>query len=313
MGRMLDALKRIESHHREAPVPTQDGGAEGGRAHAGSSPPETATAPTLATQPSSDEGRDPLHDPPAIESILAEAEKATAQVLAEVTAELPEFSRESDATRRSTGGTCAERAELDSACEHQGELPDPLGNLAGAMLEAMVPGAPASLLFTSPDSDSLGVHLLVPLSMSLARRLHSNLLLIDTNLRRPALAARLGVKASRGLTDVLRGASRWQEVIRRTVFPGVDLLPAVPFSTPAGPLPDRLNLKQLFAETQQYYRLVLIHASSLKHPEVIPIARHCAGVYLMVRLQATTRRAAAEALPLLRNASANLLGCIVVR
>ncbi len=289
MGRMLDALKRIESRTPEALVPAEEKPADPVDAASEPIALDAAPIPDAARPFAFGEDDDPLRDHATVESLLAEAQRATAEALGDVD------------------------AEAQSDCGDEGELPDPLGGLAETVLRCKAPGQPACFLFTSPDSDGLGADLLVPLSMSLARRLDSELLLIDTNLRRPALAARLGVETSRGLTDVLTGAATWQDVVRRTVLPGVALLPAVAFSTPAGPPPDRLNLRELLADARKHYPLILVHASSLKHPEVVPMARHCEGVYLMVRLHSTTRRAAAEAVPILRRARANLLGCVVVQ
>ncbi len=309
MDRMLSALKRIESRNPQSPLAAQQDTA-GGADLAGveSMPQETGTATTAAPEPAPCEDSSPMRDSAAMEALLVEAETATEEALRDATADRTDR----DDLHEPAQPTAKPRSAGETHQE-EGALPDPLGDLAASVLHAMTPGQPTSFLFTSPDSDSLAIDLLVPLSMSLARRLDSGLLLIDTNLRRPALAARLGVEASRGLTDVLSGSARWQDVVRRTVVPGVDLLPAVAFSTPAGPPPGRLNLERLLCETRDRYRLILIHASSLQYPEVAPLARHCEGVYLVVRLHATTRRTAMEAAPLLQRAGANLLGCIVVQ
>ncbi|MDY0168442.1 MAG: hypothetical protein RBS80_17975 [Thermoguttaceae bacterium] len=318
MGRMLDALRQIESHQRWSPVPPQEEASEVREVEPAGVSCEAAADAAVVRESASREDGDPVRDSSAMEVLLVEAEAAAAEALEESTVEWAaagaEFEGSSDPDRGISGAgvpSCPVRRTCVE--EEEGLLADPLGDLAGTVLRAMAPGQPACFLFTSPDSDNLGADLLVPLSMSLVRRLEGNLLLIDTNLRRPVLASRLGVEASRGLTDVLSGAADWQEVVRRTVLPRVDLLPAVPFSTPAGPRPSRLNLDRLLAEARDHYRLVLIHASSLQCPEVAPMARHCEGVYLVVRLHSTARRAAREAVPLLRCAGGNVLGCVVVQ
>ncbi len=294
MGRMLNALKQIESRK---PNEQARAAAEAGCAIA-----DTAVPPAAD---------DSLRDEAAMEALLDATEAAAEQVVAEMTPEPSESSGNTtlshDAEVVVPAGSARPRDENRQA------LSDPLGELAGTMLRSMPRGNPGSFLFTSPDSDTLGIDLLVPLSMSLARRLDGDLLLIDANLRRPALGARLGVEASRGLTDVLTGAASWRDVVRRTVVPGVDVVPAVPFSTPAGPPPDRLNLRRLLAEAREEYGLILVHAASLRYPEVVSIARDCEGAYLVVRLHATSRRTLHQAGPILRQAGVNLLGCVVVR
>ncbi len=318
MGRMLNALKRIESRE-----PRNLLGAQRGIANPPAEPtPREADEPVGVPPPDAPTDVDtPARDPAAMEALLAEVEAAAAEALDETTADsdgspdgadLPEPPDPVAADRADAAGLATEPRWARETRIPRNTLPDPLGELAGTVLNAAPPEAPASILFTSPDSNSLGIDLLVPLAMSLAQRVESDLLLIDANLRRPALAGRLGVEASLGLTDVLTGSARWQDAVRRTVVPGVDLLPAVPFSTPAGPSPDRLHLERLLSEAGGRYRLVLVHATSLEYPEAAPLACQCDGVYLVVRLHATMRRAAVEAASLLRRNGANLLGCVVV-
>jgi len=242
-----------------------------------------------------------------LDATEATAEQAVAEMPLEPSASNGTTALSHDATIVGTAGSARPRGE------NRETLSDPLGELADAMLRSMPRGTPGSFLFASPDSDTLGIDLLVPLSMSLARRLDGDLLLIDANLHRPALGIRLGVEASRGLTDVLSGTAIWRDVVRHTMIPGVDVVPAVPFSTPAGPPPDRLNLGWLLAEARREYGMILVHAASLRHPEVVRIARDCEGTYLLVRLHATSRRTLRQAGPILWRAGANVLGCIVVR
>ncbi len=319
MGRMLNALKQIELRE---PHTSRDAQPQVPGPPAEPSPQEADEVVDVAPQ-SPHEASPPARDSAAMETLLAEAETATAEALAEVPADTTEAAERTESADSAEPNDPAASASADPSCpspgaglaggpdRKQGRFPDPLGELAERVLHAMPP-APTTILFTSPDSNSLGINLLVPLAMSLAQRIDSNLLLIDANLRRPALAARLGVEASRGLSDVLSGSVVWQDAVRRTVMPGVDLLPAVPFSTPAGPSPDRLHLERLLSETAERYPLALIHASSLEYPEAAPLALQSGGVYLVVRLHATMRRAAVEAASLLRRSGANLIGCVVV-
>ncbi len=60
------------------------------------------------------------------------------------------------------------------------------------------------------------------------------------------------------------------------------------------------------------WSLVLLDMASLTHAEVAPLARHCDGVYLVVRLGHTARRAVTEAASVIRGAGGRLLGCAVV-
>jgi len=330
---MLNALKQIELRHPPAPDSTAHVERDDGKN--GSASPEAGARVAGKRQLPPEETAELPRDQAAMESLLVDTEAAAAEALDPVLAEpwtvdsgweslvgsgvCESDDAEDDALELGAGEVLSQNAAAvveDSekiARSRPHDVPNSLGELAAIVLGNLESGRTASLLFVSPNSDTLGADLLVPLSMPLAQQLGEGLLLIDTNLRRPVLAGRLGVEASRGLTDVIRGTARWHEVVRRTVIPGAELLPAVPFSTPAGPPPSRLNLERLLAEAQQRYRLLLIHAASLQHPEVAPLAGYCTGVYLVVRVHATTQRAVREAGAILKKAGANLIGCVVIR
>ena len=306
MGRVLNALRQIESRNESRPVrvpvaPERTSG-------------ETSTSTAASSEPADDLPRDET----AMEALLDAAEAAAEQVVAELTPEMappnvPEALRQQESRTQDTAVTMPQLKPSRRGAESESPRSDPLGELADAILRSVPNGNPSSFLFTTADSDVLAADLLAPLSMSLIRRMDANLLLIDANLHRPDLASRLGVEASRGLTDVLSGTAGWRDVVRRTVLPGVDVIPAMPFSTPAGPAPNRLQLGRLLAEAKREYRLILVHAASLRYPEVAPMSRDCEGTYLVARLHGTSRRVLRQAGPILRERGVNVLGCIVVR
>ena len=58
--------------------------------------------------------------------------------------------------------------------------------------------------------------------------------------------------------------------------------------------------------------LVLVDMPSLEHVESAAMMRRCDGVYLVVRLGHTARRAVAEAARVIERSGGRLLGCVVV-
>lgn len=186
------------------------------------------------------------------------------------------------------------------------------GELAGAILSQFPEGRPAALMFTSPGDGEGKTGTLVALAAALVERTRGEVLVVDGNLHKPALAGRLGVQSTRGLADVLMGTANWRQVVRSTVVPRLSVLPGVKFSTPGGRPPERLNLRPLLKEVGSEYRLVLIDTASLTHREVAPMARYCDGTYLVVRLGHTTRRAIGEAARVIENCGGRVLGSVVI-
>ncbi len=172
----------------------------------------------------------------------------------------------------------------------------------------------ASLMFTSPCDGDGKTATLVGLAAAVLDRIgDGEILLIDCNFRAPELARRLGVEAAGGLADVLTGATTWQRAVRRTVLPRLSVLPGHWLSTPWGRPPELLDLEPLLTELSDHYPLVLLDTPSLTHGETAPIGRFCTGVYLVVRLGHTPRRAVREAAAVIRHCHGKLLGSIVLR
>jgi len=58
--------------------------------------------------------------------------------------------------------------------------------------------------------------------------------------------------------------------------------------------------------------LVLLDAPSLLYPEVAALGAHCDGIYLVVRLGHTVRRAVGEAARAIDQSGGRLLGCVAI-
>jgi Mrp family chromosome partitioning ATPase len=187
-----------------------------------------------------------------------------------------------------------------------------LRKLADRVLSRLPTGTSAVLLLASPDDGAGTTAVLVPLAAALAERLDGKVLLVDANFRHPELARVLEVETSAGLPDVLMGKTRWRQVVRETAVPRLSVLPGARFPMPNTRAAERFNLEPLLRELRAEYRLVLIDAASLAHAEVASLLRHCDGVYLVVRLLHTLRRAVGEAVRAIQAGRGRLLGCVVL-
>ena len=79
------------------------------------------------------------------------------------------------------------------------------------------------------------------------------------------------------------------------------------------PGPPYLRSHQFWVEDlREGWPLVLLDMPSLAQAETAPLACCCDGVFLVVRLGHTARRAIADASYLVRSSGSRLLGCIAV-
>jgi capsular exopolysaccharide synthesis family protein len=131
-------------------------------------------------------------------------------------------------------------------------------------------------------------------------------LLIDCDLRRPAVADRLGIEAAPGLTDYLSGSSKPEDVLQIAPLPGtgnqngslaglsVQPLACISAGTrhpyPAELLSDHARLSGFLRETADVYDAVVIDSSPLLPvADTLELLPHIDCVLLCVRSSITSR------------------------
>lgn len=170
----------------------------------------------------------------------------------------------------------------------------------------------ATILFTSPGDGEGKTSTLASLAVVLAEMGEEEIAAVDANLRSPALGNRLGIWAARGLVDVLADGADWRELVRRTSVPRLSVLPAGQLPSDHDSPPTGSKLASVLDALRTRYRVVLIDAPSLAHPEVAPWSRLCDGTYLVVQLGQTGRRAARRAVRLIERCGGRVLGSVLV-
>jgi len=183
--------------------------------------------------------------------------------------------------------------------------------LAEKILCQFPPGRPAAVVFTSPGEGEGKTGTLAPLAVALADRKEGEILAVDCNFHRPALAERFGIEPDRGLLDVLSGAASWREVVRQTDFRRLSVLPAGRLAAGDDAPWDTPKLAAMLDSLRRQYRLVLIDTASLGHREVAPMTRLCDGTYLVIRLGRTRRSGVRRALRAVEAGGGRLLGCVL--
>jgi len=284
MSRVLKALKQIEARS-----PAEQ-------------PPEPSTPPaephSPAEQAQSDQTSGPaeaIRGEEAMDAALARAERAAAT-----------------AAEISIGPAAPESPPAQPPDYLGREHARAYGRLAEKILAQLSSGRPASLMFTSTADGCGTTAVLRWLSRALPERIDGEVLLVDGNLRNPRLAPGLGIQPGQGLADVLTRSADWRRVVQRTGVANLSVLPGATPPTLGARLPEPLDLAPLLAQLNSHYRLVLLDTASLLYPEVGPMAGCCDGVYLVVRLGHTLRRAVGEAASVIRKCRGRLLGCVVV-
>ena len=168
------------------------------------------------------------------------------------------------------------------------------------------------IVVTSPDDGEGKSTFAANLALSVAR-LGKQVVLVDADLRRPALATLFGVEPDSGLTEVLFGASSLADA----VLPIGDLVPLHLLT--AGHLPQDPNellqstaMDELLEQLQTEYDLVLIDAPPLLPVSDAVVLGMRAGSALLVCAAGRTRRdRMVEGLEVLDRSNARALGVVL--
>ena len=143
----------------------------------------------------------------------------------------------------------------------------------------------------------------INLAMSLAAERDKSILLIDADLSNPSILQRLGIRAERGLIDVLEDASiDLAEILLRTNVESLTVLPAGhphPLSTE---LLASVRMEQFISEIAQRYpdRIIVLDSPPvLATSEPATLAMHVGQIVLVVEAAKTSQMAIKEALTLI--------------
>lgn len=137
-------------------------------------------------------------------------------------------------------------------------------------------------------------------------------LLIDADLRRPAIARLLVEEPNPGLSTVLGGMAMLEDTIRKDVYPNLDIL----FSGEVPPNPQVLlgspEMENLIEEVSKQYDYVLVDTPPINvvHDTCV-IANLLDGVLLLVWQDRTSKDSVRRALSNLQMTGANVLGYVL--
>jgi capsular exopolysaccharide synthesis family protein len=138
-------------------------------------------------------------------------------------------------------------------------------------------------------------------------------LVIDANLRSPALHELLGVQPQPGLSEVLTAAAEAAHVTLDLQDPALALLAAGDDSAAAVDLLGSERFVAVLAEARRLYDTVLVDsAPSHEFPEAATLAPLCDAVVLVVRPGVSTREGVSRAVCHLAELGAKLMGAVIM-
>lgn len=165
---------------------------------------------------------------------------------------------------------------------------------------------------TSPNNEEGKTVTAVNLSAVMAQDLGKPVLLIDCNMRRPAVDSLLGLRGSVGLSEVLSGSLQLKDALVKTEIANLTVLPAGQPSANPNELLASDKMKAILAELKTQFEAIILDT-----PAVIPYAdprilgKLVDGIILVVRAGRTRREVVARAESVLKSVGVNILGYVL--
>jgi succinoglycan biosynthesis transport protein ExoP len=172
---------------------------------------------------------------------------------------------------------------------------------------------PKTLLVTSSTRGEGKTTTSACLAITLARELEERVLLVDFDLRSPALHRALGIPTSTwGVAQMLAQRKFDERYIRSTVLSNLDFLGAGKSERPPSELVDGDSVEWFMAEVRSRYSIVIVDtAPTLAVPDPLIIGRAVEGVLYVVKAGQTVRKAAEYGVKVQREAKDNLFGVLL--
>ncbi|MGZ0876507.1 CpsD/CapB family tyrosine-protein kinase [Priestia megaterium] len=166
-------------------------------------------------------------------------------------------------------------------------------------------------LITSPEKGEGKSTIAANLAISMAQQ-KERILLIDANLREPAMQDIFNISNNSGLTDILATEEPFEEVVHQTRIENLDILTSGSVLSHFVELLGNQKMKNLLTKLSACYDAILIDAPSvLTSPETRVLSTYCEGVVLILKRGKTEIEKIEEAKRVLDIAEARLVGVIV--
>lgn len=171
-----------------------------------------------------------------------------------------------------------------------------------------------TLVVTSPSQGDGKSTVSVNVALAMAE-LEPRVLLIDADLRRASIHTKLHMKNERGLSDVLVGRAKLQDVVQKTKYPGLDIL------TSGTPTPNPIKLlesqrmDEMLRDAAGHYRCVIVDTAALSvNLDAAVVSRKVDGTVVVLSAGSTDLREAKNALRRLTQVGVkNILGFVLNR
>jgi capsular exopolysaccharide synthesis family protein len=140
----------------------------------------------------------------------------------------------------------------------------------------------------------------------------NRVLLVDADMRRPRVHRIFGEANGAGLSSLILGEGRLEDLVRETGIPGLQVLPCGPVPPNPAELLHTAAFRKLLAEMAGRYDRVIVDSPPVGVvADAVVVATHADGTLLVLRAGRTSREVARQAVRQLRDVNAPIFGAVL--
>jgi polysaccharide biosynthesis transport protein len=215
-------------------------------------------------------------------------------------------------TKRLVIASSKEAVELVTQVRPQSQMAESYRALRTSLLLSNLGAPPKVIMVTSALPQEGKTTTSINCAIVLAQK-GVRVLLVDADLRRPSIHKTLGMGPRSGLSNVLTGSTKLEQVITRTpLLPNLHVLPAgTPPPNPAELLAST-NMRDVLAQLREEYDHIVVDTPpSLSVTDAVVLSQRADAVVLVIRSGQTTKQALRRARDILGRVGAKVVGVLL--
>ncbi len=168
------------------------------------------------------------------------------------------------------------------------------------------------IMFTSSDGAEGKTTAALNLAAVLAHDTKKRVIVVDADMRHPKMHTLLGMKVRQGFGDLLTSDAPVETVVVETPVPGLSAVLCGEIPPNPSELFGTERCRELFAELKERYDCVVVDTSPvLPVVDTVRVAPCADGVILVVEAAKTSRKKIRQAVQMLNNANASVMGFLL--
>jgi capsular exopolysaccharide synthesis family protein len=209
----------------------------------------------------------------------------------------------------------AERFASDLVAFHRPDhsVSEQYRSLLNAMAPALSPGHAQVLLLAAASQKAGTTTTLLNLAITAARG-KLRVVVVDADVRRPAIAQRLGLALAPGLHEVLAGTTSLQKALQETGQVNLHALTAGEIGPAGGARLAGEAMRSVLRHLRSRFDLTLVDTLPWDgRPDVVGLGSYCDSVYLVVRHAEAEKSEVTDLVHLITQQGGRLRGCILTQ